>query len=90
MEHPLKADVGCRNTLYNARPQSAAEYLPRLQKHGARFLRIEFLDESPAAVERTIGLYRDVIAGKRDGRELWRDLKASNQYGITRGPLAVL
>ena len=28
--HPLKADVGCRNTLYNAVPQTAAEYLPRL------------------------------------------------------------
>ena len=37
MDHPLKADVGCRNTLYNAVPQTAAEYLPRLQKHGARF-----------------------------------------------------
>ena len=35
-EHPLKADVGCRNTLYNAVPQTAAEYLPRLRKHGAR------------------------------------------------------
>ena len=30
-EHPLKADVGCRNTLYNAVPQTAAEYLARLQ-----------------------------------------------------------
>ena len=89
-EHPLKADVGCRNTLYNAVPQTAAEYLPRLQKHGARFLRIEFLDDSPAAVERTITLYREVIAGEREGKALWRELKASNQYGVTRGPLAVL
>ena len=30
VEHPLKADVGCRNTLFNAVPQTAAEYLPRL------------------------------------------------------------
>ena len=90
MEHPLKADVGCRNTLYNAVPQTAAEYLPRLQKHGARFLRIEFLDDAPEAVERTITLYREVIAGERDGKSLWRELKASNQYGVTRGPLAVL
>ncbi len=89
-EHPLKADVGCRNTLYNAVPQTAAEYLSRLQKHGARFLRIEFLDDSPAAVERTITLYREVIAGEREGKALWRELKASNQYGVTRGPLAVL
>jgi putative protease len=90
MEHPLKADVGCRNTLYNAVPQTAAEFLPRLLKHGAHFLRIEFLDDSPATVERTIRLYREVMAGDREGRWLWRELKASNQYGVTRGPLAVL
>ncbi len=39
MEHPLKADVGCRNTLYNAVPQTAAEYLPRLISKGVRHLR---------------------------------------------------
>src|SRR5262249_439103 len=89
-DHPLKADVGCRNTLYNAVPQTAAEYLPRLQKHGARFLRIEFLDDAPEGVARTISLYREVIAGDRDGKALWRDLKATGYYGVTRGPLAVL
>ena len=36
MEHPLKADVGCRNTLFNAVPQTAAEHLGRLQAEGAR------------------------------------------------------
>ena len=90
MDHPLKADVGCRNTLYNAVPQTAAEFLARLLRQGAHFLRIEFLDDSAAAVERTITLYREVIAGKREGKSLWRELKASNQYGLTRGPLAVL
>src|SRR5262249_20806854 len=30
MAHPLKADVGCRNTLFNAVPQSAAEVVPLL------------------------------------------------------------
>jgi putative protease len=90
VDHPLKADVGCRNTLYNAVPQTAAESLPRLLKHGACHLRIEFLDDGAAAVERTIKLYREVISGARDGRSLWRELRASNQYGVTRGPLAVL
>jgi putative protease len=89
-EHPLKADVGCRNTLYNAVPQTAVEYLPRLISHGARQLRVEFLDDSAAAVRRIIQLYRDAIDGRRDVRGLWRELKASNQYGVTRGPLAVL
>jgi putative protease len=90
MDHPLKADVGCRNTLYNAVPQTAAESLPRLLKHGARHLRIEFLDDTPAHVQRTIELYREVIVGARDGKALWRELRANNLYGVTRGPLAVL
>ena len=67
-EHPLKADVGCRNTLYNAVPQTAAEYLPRLLKHGANCLRIEFLDDSPAAVDTYVTLYREVIAGRARGQ----------------------
>jgi putative protease len=90
VEHPLKADVGCRNTLFNAVPQTAAEHLPRLVSHGARHLRIEFLDDDAASVGRIIGLYRDAIDGRRDPRTLWRDLRASNQYGVTRGSLAVI
>jgi peptide-methionine (R)-S-oxide reductase len=34
VEHPLAADVGCRNTLYNAVPQSAAEAVPTLLARG--------------------------------------------------------
>jgi U32 family peptidase len=90
MEHPLKADVGCRNTLYNAVPQTAAEYLPRLLARGARHLRVEFLDEGPDVVTRTLALYADALAGRRDARALWRELKATNRYGVTRGQLAVL
>jgi putative protease len=89
MEHPLKADVGCRNTLYNAIPQTAAEFLPRLQALGVAHWRVEFLDESPPVVARTLGLYRDTLAGRREARLLWKDLKAQNQYGVTRGPLAI-
>jgi putative protease len=89
-EHPLKADVGCRNTLYNAVPQTAAEYLARLLERGARSLRFEFLDDPHEAVGRTIGLYRESIAGRRDAATLWRDLKALGRYGVTRGALAVL
>ena len=71
-------------------PQTAAEYLPRLVARGARHLRVEFLDDSPTSVIRILGLYRDALAGRRDVRTLWRELKASSQYGVTRGALAVL
>ncbi len=90
MDHPLKADVGCRNTLFHAVPQSAAEHLPRFLERGARHLRVEFLDDSAASVEQTINLYRDVLEGRRDAKNLWRELKASSQYGVTRGSLNIL
>ena len=90
MEHPLKADVGCRNTLFNAVPQTAAEYLPRLLARGVRHLRVEFLDDNPAAVTRTLTLYTDAITGHRDPKTLFRDLKATGKYGVTRGALAIL
>src|SRR3954469_20033066 len=73
MEHPLKADVGCRNTLFNAVPQTAAEYLPRLLSQGVRNLRVEFLDDDPDAVTQILGLYRDTIEGRRDAKNLWRE-----------------
>ncbi|MFM8633375.1 MAG: DUF3656 domain-containing protein, partial [Planctomycetia bacterium] len=44
--HPLTADVGCRNTLFNAVPQSAAEAVPALLARGVRHVRVELLDES--------------------------------------------
>jgi putative protease len=90
MEHPLRADVGCRNTLFHAVPQSAAEHLSTLVALGARHFRIEFLGEEADSVRRILGLYRDATEGRRDPRGLWRDLKATSQYGVTRGQLAVL
>jgi putative protease len=90
MEHPLHADVGCRNTLFNAVPQTAAEYLPRLLARGVRHLRVELLDDDAEAARKVLALYRDAIDDRRDARGLWRDLKATNQYGVTRGQLAVI
>ncbi|WP_233578987.1 DUF3656 domain-containing U32 family peptidase [Tautonia sociabilis] len=90
MEHPLTADVGCRNTLFNAVPQTAAEYLPALVRKGLRHLRVEFLHDRPEAVSRVLGLYADALAGRRDARTLWKELKATSHYGVTRGQLAVI
>ncbi len=87
-EHPLKADVGCRNTLFNAVPQSAAEAVPLLIRHGVRHFRIESLtDAPPGALLETVDLYRRLLDGQLSGKEVWMKLKASNRVGITRGTL---
>lgn len=87
VEHPLKADVGCRNTLFNAVPQSAAEVVPALIERGTRHFRIELLDEAPAEIERIVKLYGELLAGRVTGREVWSRLRALNRVGVTRGTL---
>jgi putative protease len=87
VEHPLTADVGCRNTLYNAVPQSAAEAVPTLLARGLRRFRLEFLDEQADEIGRVVHAYRDLFAGRLSGREVWTRLNAANRVGVTRGTL---
>ncbi len=98
MRHVLHADVGCRNTLYNAQPQSAAEVVPTLLKSGLRHFRVELLGTEPQSdVRQLLGLYRQLLADELNGREVWTRLNAANRVGVTRGtleekrnPLAIL
>jgi putative protease len=97
-EHPLHADVGCRNTLFNAAAQSGAEVVGALLERGVRRFRLEVLPETPAAeVRRTVDLYRALVEGRTTGRDVWSSLRATNRIGTTRGtleanrdPLAIL
>ncbi len=97
MLHPLHADVGCRNTLYNATPQSGAEIVLELLTAGVCRFRVEFLEESAAEMETILRLYRQLLGGQVKAGDVWRQLKASNRVGVTRGtleerrnPLAIL
>ena len=84
-EHPLKADSGCRNTVFNAKAQTGAESLGRFVELGARAFRVEFVDETPDQVATVIGRYRALLRGEITGQALWQELKLSSQLGVTRG-----
>jgi putative protease len=86
-EHPVKADVGCRNTVFNALAQTGAEHVPALLSLGVRNFRLEFLNESPETVAKTIDRYRALLRGEITGAQLWRELKLLNQLGVTRGQM---
>jgi putative protease len=97
MEHRLVADVGCRNTLFNAIPQSGAEIVPQLLAHGVRHFRLELLDDRGQPLAELLKLYRRLLASEVTGKEVWTRLKATNRVGVTRGtleerrnPLAIL
>jgi putative protease len=86
-ELPLRADAGCRNTVYNNRAQTGAEYVARLRELGARHFRVEFIDEEPAEVRKTLGRYAQLLRGETTGSDLWRELRLINQLGVTRGQM---
>jgi putative protease len=84
---PVHVDAGCRNTVYNAVAQSAAEFLPRMRERGLRHFRIELLRETADQITGLLEQYGRVLAGLADGRNLWGHLRALNQLGVTRGTL---
>jgi len=86
-EHPVKADVGCRNTVFSALAQTGAEYISRMIELGVRHFRMEFLNETPEQVTQTISKYRQLLRGEITGTQLWRELKLMNQLGVTRGQM---
>ena len=87
MLHPLKADVGCRNTLFNGRAQTGARFFPALRNAGLRHFRVELLDEDRAEAAATIAAYRALLEGDAGGEALWQGLKASSKLGVTVGTL---
>ena len=97
VDHLLTADVGCRNTLFNAVPQSGAEVVTQLINKGVKHLRIEMLNQSQEEMAGILEAYRKLLSGQINGREVWAKLKAANRIGVTRGtleerrnPLAIL
>jgi putative protease len=90
MDHPVEADVGCRNTVFHAKAQSAVHTLPELAKAGVRRFRIELVREAASDVARLVRTYRDVIDGTSPPEAAWRSLRAEQGYGVVRGSLRVL
>jgi U32 family peptidase len=82
-EHPVKADVGCRNTVYNSRAQSGAEHVSKLVRLGVRHFRLEFLNESAEDVSRMVVRYQRVLSGEMNGKQLVRELNLLNQLGVS-------
>jgi putative protease len=87
MEHPLKADVGCRNTLFNAVAQTGATFFGSLMEAGLRHYRVELLEEGREEAARVIAAYQDLLSGRSSGATLHRELKAQAQLGVTTGTL---
>jgi putative protease len=90
LDHPVEADVGCRNTVFHAAAQSAAHVVPTLRERGVRRFRVELVREGAADVARIVGAYRALLSGSTAPAEVWRALKTESGYGVVKGSLRVV
>ncbi len=86
--HPVMADVGCRNTVFEGRAQTGAAHLSRWLKAGLRDFRLEFVSESADEVRAVVAAHRAFFAGSGGAADLEERLSVLGA-GSTEGSLFV-
>lgn len=88
-EHPVMADVGCRNTVFGAEAQVASRHLDQMMSSGIVHYRLEFVHETPDDVRRVVAAFQEYFAGRLNSGDLDRRLKKIAPQGVTEGSLFV-
>jgi len=91
-DHLVLADMGCRNTVFNAQAQSGAFFASDMLRAGITAFRVELVDEPAHVVGPLLQGYRDVLDGSRTPGDLWswlRTLPDANgrAHGVSPGSL---
>lgn len=87
--HPVLADVGCRNTVFNAAVQTASKYLDRFRKARIGHYRLEFVHQSAEEVTRASRAFESWLGGTLEAGELESEFRACGPGGTTEGSLFV-
>src|SRR6266851_5227856 len=90
LEHPVIVGVGCRNTVFNARAQSAASCFPTLLALGVRRFRVELVRETFAETKQVLSAYAGLLRGARTPKSVIQEVGALEKYGVSAGTLAVV
>lgn len=88
-EHPVMADVGCRNTVFGAEAQVASRHLNQMITSGVRDYRLEFVHETGDAVRQVATAFARYFDGKLTSAELDQQLQDVAPQGTTEGSLVV-
>ncbi|MCB9736444.1 MAG: U32 family peptidase [Deltaproteobacteria bacterium] len=88
LAHPVIVDVGCRNTVFEARAQSAAALVPRLVDAGVARFRVELVRETAAETAVVLGAYAALLRGELTSREAVAKVGVHEQFGVVRGVAA--
>jgi len=93
-DHLVLADMGCRNTVFNAQAQTGVDYLADFLAAGVSHFRVELVDEPADVVPSLLKAYIDVAEGRRSPADasIWlAKLPDANgrAHGVSRGSLEV-
>ncbi|MBC7810946.1 MAG: U32 family peptidase, partial [Burkholderiales bacterium] len=87
--HPVMADVGCRNTVFGAQAQVASRHLDQMVQSGIVHYRLEFVHESAETVRQVSAAFKSYFSGKINAATLDQRLQKVAPEGITEGSLFV-
>ncbi|MCB0114040.1 MAG: U32 family peptidase, partial [Caldilineaceae bacterium] len=88
-EHPVLADVGCRNTVFGAEAQDASPHLDAWRDAGIVHYRLEFVHERGEQVTQVTRLFTQTLRGHLSADELTRRLSQIAPQGVTEGSFFV-
>lgn len=88
-EHPVMADVGCRNTVFGAEAQTDPRSIATWQDAGISHFRLEFVYQTPAQIVAIASAFRDHLDGKSEADDLARILTENSPQNTTKGSLFV-
>jgi putative protease len=88
-QHPVMADVGCRNTVFGAEAQEASRHLDTLRSAGVCHMRLEFVHEGANEVRAITEAFTAALRDEISANELNRRLQAIAPQGTTEGSLFV-
>ncbi|MBC8163368.1 MAG: U32 family peptidase, partial [Roseiflexaceae bacterium] len=88
-EHPVMADVGCRNTVFGAEAQEASKHLASWRAAGIAHYRLEFVHESGEQVAQITAAFRAALDGSIGSAELASRLRRASSQGTTQGSLFI-
>lgn len=88
-QHPVMADVGCRNTVFGAEAQVASRHMDALRRTGIVHYRLEFVHENGEHVRQVAAAFQAYFVGKISAGELDGRLQKLIPQGTTEGSFFV-
>ncbi len=88
-QHPVLADVGCRNTVFGAEAQFGGRFMTDWKASGISNFRLEFVHETLEQVQQITQTFQKFLRGEINSQSLEQEINRHATTGTTDGSLFV-